>query len=148
MAFVSSDVIDAYQHLLEEAEGQRCIYSTTFLYQTIGTAIGIEIFLNDLTKGVISDAKYWFIPLFDFDHLHLLAVDLQEEKYLHFSSIKNAKYNARLEKAVMQHSLMQCNFVGNFLQNNLLDLFCRRETRSVNWEKINMEDIPMQDHEA
>nr|CAD1825819.1 unnamed protein product [Ananas comosus var. bracteatus] len=98
MAFVSSDVIDAYQHLLEEAEGQRCIYSTTFLYQTIGTAIGTEIFLNDLTKGVISDAKYWFIPLFDFDHLHLLAVDLQKRSTFTSRRLKTLNTTLGLKK--------------------------------------------------
>nr|CAD1842425.1 unnamed protein product [Ananas comosus var. bracteatus] len=145
MAFVSSDVIDAYQHILEEAEGQRCIllrpepaYLVEFGHANRppngqGTAIAANMFLNDLTEGVISEAKYWFIPLFDFNYWHLLAVDLQEGKYLHFSSIKNAKYNVGFEKAISIFFI--CDFVENFLQNKLPDLFRRRETRPIDWEK-------------
>nr|CAD1824003.1 unnamed protein product [Ananas comosus var. bracteatus] len=132
IAFVSSDVIDAYQHILKEAEGQRCIYSTTFLYQTIGTAIVADILLNDLTEREISKAKYWFIPLFDFDHWHLLALISKKESTSTSRPLKTL--NTTL-----------CDFVENFLQNNLPDLFRRRETHPVDWEKINMEDIPMQD---
>nr|CAD1819859.1 unnamed protein product [Ananas comosus var. bracteatus] len=70
-------------------------------------------------------------------YLHLLAVDLQGGKYLHLLSIKNRKYNAGFEKA--------CKFIGNYLQQKFFNLFQRRGTRPVDWEKINMEDIPMQD---
>ncbi|XP_020086703.1 ubiquitin-like-specific protease ESD4 [Ananas comosus] len=137
MAFVSSDVINAYQNLLKEAEGDKCIYTTSFLYQTLGTAMSPEMFLVDITEERINEAKYWFIPLFDFEHWHLLAVDLQGGKYLHLSSIKNPKYNAGFEKA--------CKFIGNYLQEHFSDLFGRRGTRPVDWEMINLEDIPMQD---
>nr|CAD1842528.1 unnamed protein product [Ananas comosus var. bracteatus] len=138
MAFVSSDVIDAYQHLLEQAEGHKCIYTTSFLYQTIGTSINpAEMFLQDINEEVITGAKYWFIPLFHSDHWHLLAVDLQARKYIHLSSIKNPKYNAGFETA--------CKYIGNFLQNKIFNLFLRRGTRPVDWEMINRDDIPMQD---
>nr|CAD1823844.1 unnamed protein product [Ananas comosus var. bracteatus] len=98
MAFVSSNIIDAYQNLLEQAEGHKCIYTTSFFCQTIGTSMNpAEMFLQDINEEVITGAKYWFIPLFHSDHWHLLAVDLQAGKYIHLSSIKNPKYNAGFE---------------------------------------------------
>nr|CAD1831593.1 unnamed protein product [Ananas comosus var. bracteatus] len=138
MAFVSSDVIDAYQHLLEQAEGHKCIYTTSFLCQTIGTSMNpAEMFLQDINEEVVTGAKYWFIPLFHSDHWHLLAVDLEAGKYIHLSSIKKPKYNAGFETA--------CKYIGNFLQNKFPDLLLRRGTRPVDWEMINKDDIPMKD---
>nr|CAD1839519.1 unnamed protein product [Ananas comosus var. bracteatus] len=101
MAFVSSDVIDSYP-AFTGAGGRPQVHIHHVLPLSDNRNINEprrDVFARHQRGGF--GAKYWFIPLFDSDHWHLLAVDLQSGKYIHLSSIKNPKYNAGFETAVI-----------------------------------------------
>nr|CAD1842360.1 unnamed protein product [Ananas comosus var. bracteatus] len=59
MAFMSFDIIDSYQHLLEKATGHRCIYSPTFLHQSMDSDFDRRKFTANVIEGAIKGAKFW-----------------------------------------------------------------------------------------